>query len=180
MEFTLAAGRQTMTWSDSKASSWNTNPSTFWNRFEVLVWVHTVSALYIMWLRNFWSRGCEIRLTAKAQPHIAPLLLLLLTISYQFLAWKAGKGRLREPLFRLCCPSACSRFGCPYAPAIEPENWAVQFLSTSRAPCSAETMFDSVLRSSFGGKSECAHSQCKLCTRTTSVSFHKIPGKNIF
>lgn len=154
MEFMLAAGRQTTTWSDSKASSRNTNPSTFWNRFEVLVWVHTVSALCLTWLRHFWSRDREIRLTAKTQTHSAPLLLLLLAISYRFLAWKAGKGRLREPLFRLCCPSACSHAGCPNIPATETENWAVQFLSTSRAPWATETTFDSVLRTSFRGKKE--------------------------
>lgn len=176
----LAAERWTKTLSDSKASGWNTNPSTFWKRFAVLVWVNSMSALCIMLLRHFWSRDCEIRLTAKTQTHAASLLVLLLTISSWFLAWEAGKGRLRELLFRFGCPSACSHSGCPYTSAIEPESWAVWLLSTSTAPCSTETMLDSALRASFSRKNECAHSQYKVCTRTTSVFFHKIPGKNIF
>lgn len=148
----LAAERRTATLSDSKASSWNTNPSAFWKRFAVLVWVHSVSALCITLLRHFWSRDCEIRLTAKTQTHAASLLVLLLAISYWFLAWEAEKGRLRELLFRSGCPSACSHSGCPYTSAIEPESWAVWLLSTSTAPCSTETTFDSVLRASFRGK----------------------------
>lgn len=129
MEFMLSAGQIT-TWSDSKANSWNSNCSTFWNRFEVLVWAHTVSALCSMWLRHFWWETMKSDLLPNKVTHTAPLLLLLLTISYQFLSWRAGKERLRD-CSRLYCPSTHSYYGWPYTQAIEPENWAMQFLSTS-------------------------------------------------
>lgn len=129
MEFMLSAGQIT-TWSDSKAHSWNSNCSTFWNRFEVLVWAHTVSALCSMWLRHFWWETMKSDLLPNKVTHTAPLLLLLLTISYQFRSWRAGKERLRD-CSRLYCPSTHSYYGWPYTQAIEPENWAMQFLTTS-------------------------------------------------
>lgn len=128
-------GKTDNAWSDSKASSWNANPSTFWNGFEARVWVRTVSAHCITWLRHFWSRDHEIRLIAKTQTCIALLLLLLLTISSQFLAWKAGKERLSKPLFRLCCLINMFFFWVP----TQPSNWAREV--SCAVPLNLESFF---------------------------------------